>query len=309
MTIALDVAPTPRVGCVYRPQFAPERIGTAAAAADAAGLDELWLWEDCFLAGGISAAAIALAHSSRLTVGVGVLPVPMRNVAVTAMEIATLARAFPGRVRIGMGHGVLDWMAQIGERVDSPMTLFREYLTCLTALLRGEPVTFDGRYVHLDDVRLDWPPDPGTEVLAAATGPRTLRLSGELASGTVISGGTTPDALRSAVAHIRSGLARRPASQRAAPHSVVTYLLCTTGPNARQDLLDEIRHWQLDPDSDVGVQGTADDIATGARRWLAAGADTIILQPTADTAIEEFVEFVGAQVRPRLLSGNAAPRD
>jgi hypothetical protein len=40
------------------------------------------------------------------------------------MEIATLARAFPNRVRIGVGHGVQDWMAQIGAKVDSPMTLF-----------------------------------------------------------------------------------------------------------------------------------------------------------------------------------------
>jgi alkanesulfonate monooxygenase SsuD/methylene tetrahydromethanopterin reductase-like flavin-dependent oxidoreductase (luciferase family) len=308
VTIPRDAAATPRVGCVYRPQFAPERIAAAAAAADAASLDELWLWEDCFLAGGISAAAIALSHSSRLTVGVGVLPAPMRNVALTAMEIATLARAFPGRVRIGVGHGVQDWMAQIGEKVDSPMTMLREYLTCLTALLRGESVAFSGRYVHLEDVQLDWPPDPGTEVLAAATGPRTLRLSGELASGTVITGGTTPDALRSAVANIRSGLALRPESKRMAPHSVVTYLLCSTGPNARQDLLDEIRHWELDPDDDVGVQGTADEIATGAGRWLAAGADTIILQPSAETEIEGFVEFVGAAVRPRLVSGNTAPR-
>ena len=35
-----DAALTPRVGCVYRPQFAPERLAAAAAAADRAGLDE-----------------------------------------------------------------------------------------------------------------------------------------------------------------------------------------------------------------------------------------------------------------------------
>src|SRR5689334_17480950 len=100
--------PPIRLGCVYLPQFAPEQIAATARAADAAGLDELWLWEDCFLAGGISGAAIALANSDRLTVGVGVLPVPLRNVALTAMEIATLHRTFPGRVRIGLGHGVQD---------------------------------------------------------------------------------------------------------------------------------------------------------------------------------------------------------
>lgn len=288
----------PRVGCVFRPQSAPERIASAASVADAAGLDELWLWEDCFLAGGISAAAIALSHSQRLRVGVGVLPVPMRNVALTAMEIATLARAFPGRVRIGVGHGVQDWMAQIGEKVTSPMTLLREHLTCLTALLRGEEVTFHGRYVHLDGVRLDWPPSPAPEILAAAVGPKTLRLSGELADGTVITGGTSPAALRSAISHIRAGTERE-------RHSVVTYLLCTTGPHAQQDLHDEIAHWGFDLDADIGVAGTAQDIATAAQRWIDAGTDTIVFQPRAAEPIEEFVAFIGADVQPRVRRANS----
>ncbi len=284
-----------RVGCVYRPQFAPERLAATAAAADAAGLDELWLWEDCFVAGGISAAAIALSNSDRLAVGVGVLPAPMRNVALTAMEIAALARYFPGRVRIGIGHGVQDWMAQIGEKVASPMTLLREYLTCLTALLRGERVTFQGRYVSLDNVALDWPPDPGVELLAAAEGPKTLRLTGELATGTVITSGTTPAGLRAALEHVREGRQVRSGPR---PHAVVTYVICTTGPNARQDALDEIRHWNLDPADDVAVSGTAEEIANAARRWVEAGADTIVLQPTADTDIESFASFIGAEVQP-----------
>ncbi|MBI5340972.1 MAG: LLM class flavin-dependent oxidoreductase [Mycolicibacterium rufum] len=301
MTTPLDPKIPPRVGCVYRPQFAPERIAEAAAVADAAGLDDLWLWEDCFLAGGISGACLALSNSSRLSVGVGVLPAPMRNVALTAMEIATLVRAFPGRVRIGVGHGVQDWMAQVGAKVASPMTLLHEYISCLTALLRGDEVTFDGRYVHLEKVRLDWPPDVSTEILAAAVGPKTLRLSGQLADGTVITGGTTPDALRSAVEHIRAG---RESRSRPQPHAVVTYLLSATGPRAQQDLDEEIAHWGFDPLADVGVAGCAEDIALGAQRWIDAGADTVVFQPRADAVIEDFVEFVGTQVRPRLHRGD-----
>ena len=34
--------------------------------AEAAGFDELWLWEDCFYSGGIASAAAALAAGSRL---------------------------------------------------------------------------------------------------------------------------------------------------------------------------------------------------------------------------------------------------
>lgn len=288
---------TPRVGCVYRPQFAPERIASAASAADAAGLDELWLWEDCFLSGGISSAAIALSNSRRLRVGVGVLPAPMRNVALTAMEIATLARAFPGRVRIGVGHGVQEWMAQIGEKVESPMTFLREYLACLTALLRGQQVTFHGRYLHLDQVRLDWPPTTAPEILAAAVGPKTLRLSGELTDGTVLTSGTSPDAVRAAIGEIRAGTLEGQSRQ---PHSIVTYLLCATGLHAQQDLADEIEHWGFDPNGDIGVAGNADDVAAAAQRWIDAGADTIVFQPRPAEPIEEFVEFIGAQVRPRV---------
>jgi alkanesulfonate monooxygenase SsuD/methylene tetrahydromethanopterin reductase-like flavin-dependent oxidoreductase (luciferase family) len=124
------------LGVVFRPQLPPERLRPVAEAADAAGLDELWLWEDCFLESGIASAAAALAWTSRLTIGVGLLPVPLRNVALTAMEVATLERLFPGRLKIGVGHGVQDWMAQVGAKVSSPVTLLREHLDALRALLR-----------------------------------------------------------------------------------------------------------------------------------------------------------------------------
>jgi alkanesulfonate monooxygenase SsuD/methylene tetrahydromethanopterin reductase-like flavin-dependent oxidoreductase (luciferase family) len=288
---------TPRVGCVFRPQFAPETLVSAARAADTAGLDELWLWEDCFLSGGISAAAVALATTEHLTVGVGVLPAPMRNVALTAMEIATLCRAFPGRVRIGVGHGVQEWMAQIGAKVASPMTLLREYVTALRQLLDGCEVTVAGTYVKLDAVQLDWPPPAGTELLCAAGGPKTLALSGELASGTVITGGTSPDGLRAAVAHIDTGRALR---AHPTPHSVVTYLQCALGEDAEHRARQELRSWNFDVDDDLAVHGTPAQVAAGARRWVDAGADTIVFQPGADVDVAEFVTVVGTQVQPEL---------
>jgi alkanesulfonate monooxygenase SsuD/methylene tetrahydromethanopterin reductase-like flavin-dependent oxidoreductase (luciferase family) len=293
--------PGPRVGCVFRPQYAPEKLGAAARAADAAGLDEMWLWEDCFATGGISTAAIALANSDRMSVGVGVLPAPMRNVALTAMEIATLERAFPGRVRIGVGHGVQDWMRQIGVKVASPMTYLREYLVCLSALLRGETVTYAGRYVSLTDVCLEWPPTPKTELLAAATGPRTLELSGELATGTIISSGASPDGLRESLGHINSGLARRATP---GPHSVAVYIVCATGPDAHAVAKREVRQQEFDWAEDLAAFGTANEIARSAHRWVSAGADTVVLQPPSDTDtdIASFAAFIGSEVQP-LLKG------
>ncbi|MGA5892613.1 LLM class flavin-dependent oxidoreductase, partial [Streptomyces cellulosae] len=181
------------LGAVFRPQLATERLRSVVRAADAAGLDELWLWEDCFWEGGISTGAAALAWSERLRVGIGLLPVPLRNVAVTAMEAASLHRLFPGRPVIGVGHGVQDWMGQVGARVESPLTLLREHLLALRALLAGETVTTKGRYVSLDDVTLDWPPPGPVDVLAGGIGPRTVRLTGEAADGTILTADTSAD--------------------------------------------------------------------------------------------------------------------
>ena len=184
------------LGVVFRPERPPEQLRAVACAAEDAGLAELWLWEDCFKEGGIASASAALAWTERLRVGIGLLPVPLRNVALCAMEIATVARMFPGRFRVGVGHGVQEWMGQVGARAASPLTLLAEYLAALRMLLDGESVTVDGHYVRLSDVRLDWPPAPPPRLYSGAFGRRTFELIGRLADGTIITSGTSVAAMR-----------------------------------------------------------------------------------------------------------------
>ena len=59
------------VGTVFLPQLLPERLRDLARSADEAGLQELWLWEDCFRESAIASAAAALAWTEQLHVGVG----------------------------------------------------------------------------------------------------------------------------------------------------------------------------------------------------------------------------------------------
>ncbi|MEU2740089.1 LLM class flavin-dependent oxidoreductase [Streptomyces sp. NPDC007095] len=284
------------LGVVFRPQLPPERLRAVAHAADDAGLEELWLWEDCFLEGGISAAAAALAWTERVRVGVGLLPVPLRNVAVTAMEAATLHRMFPGRAILGVGHGVQDWMGQVGARAESPVTLLREHLDALRALLRGERVSTDGRYVKLDGVALDWPPAAAPEVLAGATGPRSLRLSGAAADGTVLTAATAPEGVRRARRLIDEG---RESAGRTDHHRVIVYLHTATGPDAPARLRAEIEANGEDPLPEHGVAGDAGAVAKAVQRLVEAGADTVVLQPTADEPDPEaFVRFAAREVRP-----------
>ncbi|MFF9109302.1 MULTISPECIES: LLM class flavin-dependent oxidoreductase [unclassified Streptomyces] len=287
------------LGVVFRPQLPPERLRAVAQVADAAGLEELWLWEDCFLEGGVSTAAAALAWTERVRVGIGLLPVPLRNVAVTAMEAATLERMFPGRAILTVGHGVQDWMGQVGARAESPMTLLREYLLALRALLRGERLSTEGRYVRLDDVALDWPPASPMPVLAGVTGPRSLRLSGEAADGTLLTIVNSADGVRRAREIVDEG--REAAGRLGDPHRVVVYLLTVTGPDAEARLRAELAAEGLTDVPGVGVAGDAETVAKAVREFHAAGADTVVLQPTGDEPDPEgFVRFAAREVRPLL---------
>ncbi|MGI5352190.1 LLM class flavin-dependent oxidoreductase [Streptomyces sp. CA-250714] len=306
------------LGAVFRPQLPPERLRSVVRAADEAGLEQLWLWEDCFLESGIATAAAALAWSERLRVGVGLLPVPLRNVALTTMETATLRRLFPGRFAVGLGHGVQDWMGQVGARADSPVTLLREHLNAMRALLRGERVTVEGRYVRLDGVALDWPPArtpetdaaraagtdlasaaaPDTAVFAGARGPRSLRLSGEAADGTVLDANTSLAGIRRARQLIDEG---RATAGRTDDHEVVHYLNTATGPDAAARLRAELAREGHDPATGPGVAGDAATVAEAVGQAIEAGADTVILQPTADEPDPEaFVRFAAQEVRPLL---------
>ena len=216
-----------------------------ARRADALGFDELWVVEDLGFRGGIAQAAIALAATERLRVGIGVLPVAARNVAFTAMELGTLAEVFPGRLDIGLGHGLPGWMRQVGAWPAGPLTLLREQTTALRALLSGESVTVDGRYVRLTDVRLESPPAVVPPILAGVRGPRSLALAGEIADGTVLAEPITPEYLRTSLALIGAG----------PDHRLVTYnVACVDDdPVAARSTVRPALEWIGEPDWAVHI--------------------------------------------------------
>jgi alkanesulfonate monooxygenase SsuD/methylene tetrahydromethanopterin reductase-like flavin-dependent oxidoreductase (luciferase family) len=254
-----------RYGAACVPQVPPERIPEVARAAEAAGLDEMWVWEDCFWVSGTSGVVAALAATERISVGVSLLPVPLRNVALTAMEITTLHRLFPGRVTVAVGHGAQDWMAQAGARPRSPMTLLREYLIALKALLRGETVTTSGRYVSLDRVTLDWTATPVPDVYLGGVGARTLRLAGELADGIVLDDASR---FRTALEIVTEGAAGRTERPRVVG-------------NAK-----------------AAPSETAARVAVRVRDLADAGADTVLLVPRERTTDPvAFMEFAAQTFR------------
>jgi alkanesulfonate monooxygenase SsuD/methylene tetrahydromethanopterin reductase-like flavin-dependent oxidoreductase (luciferase family) len=258
------------LAAIFPPTQPPERTGPVAAAADAAGLAQLWVWEDCFKESGVATATAMLAATRELSVGIGLLPVPLRNVALTAMEIATMARLFPGRLVPGVGHGVADWMAQVGAKAESPLTLLREYATALRALLHGETVTTHGRYVSLDEVKLDWPPGAVPPLLVGGIKPRTVTLAGQVGDGLILPGGQSPDDVRGAIGHFQSGRA-----VSAEPGRFVVFVAAPA-------------------DSEAGA------LASTVREYASAGSTHVALLavPEDQADLERFVTFLGREVAP-----------
>jgi alkanesulfonate monooxygenase SsuD/methylene tetrahydromethanopterin reductase-like flavin-dependent oxidoreductase (luciferase family) len=274
----------PRVGILFRPQLPPERLREFVISAEMAGLDDLWMWEDCFLEGGLTSATAALAWSSSLRIGLGLMPVPLRNPALAAMEVATLARLFPGRFVPAVGHGVLPWMEQVGARAPSPVTLLREWVTATRSLLRGDTVTVSGQYVRLSDVALDWPPAAVPPLLVGARGPKTLALAGELADGLVLDAGISPQGVRQAV--------DRAAARR--PHEVVVYVLCGAGVGSREQIKAELTK-SPEPLSSLAAVGSPEEVAETVRCFTRAGATTVVLQPTAqDPDVDATIRLAAA---------------
>ncbi|WP_454042052.1 LLM class flavin-dependent oxidoreductase [Cellulosimicrobium sp. Marseille-Q8652] len=212
----------PALGVMLPRALPADRIVPFARRAEEVGLDEVWVVEDLTFHGGIAQAATILATTERIGVGIGILPAATRAPSTAAMEAATLAALHPGRLQLGLGHGMPSWMRQIGVWPASPLGLLEETTATVRALLHGESVTCSGRYVQIDDVALYSPPAVAPPVLLGVRGPRSLEVAGRVADGTILDMPVTPEYLAGVRASVDAG--RASAGDAAPPeHRVVAF--------------------------------------------------------------------------------------
>jgi alkanesulfonate monooxygenase SsuD/methylene tetrahydromethanopterin reductase-like flavin-dependent oxidoreductase (luciferase family) len=281
---------------------------------EAADVDQLWVIEDCFFTAGISLAATALARTERLTVGIGILPAVARNPAITAMELATLANLAPGRLLAGIGHGVQEWMEQMGARTASPLTTLDEVIRVVRRLLHGDHVDFAGSEVVMRNVTLDAAPVTIPPVLAGVRGPKSLALAGRVADGVVLAEGAGPTFAREAIAATGApdpfrvsvftalGIHDDAATARRLMAPFVGGMLDEAGPAVlAHPHIDEIaeRHRERGVDGiadmpadwwiELGAIGTFDDAVRHAEALADAGVDDVAFfpGPTVELARED----------------------
>ncbi len=278
---------------MYDRAWDPAGLPAFAREVEALGVDDLWVVEDLGWNGGISAAAVALGATERLRVGLGIAPAPLRSPALLAMEIATLARVFPGRLVAGVGHGVREWMRQVGVAPRSPLALLEETLGALRGLLRGERVTVDGRELRIDGVELVHPPakDAAPQVIAGVVSPKSLELAGRAAQGTLVAEGHGPQDLRAARAAAERGGAD-------GDHTITVFTFLGLGEAAAPALREAVRghaEWLgRDVSETFAAGGTPEEAATAIRSLGDAGAETVVVRVCGPEPLAQLREVMGA---------------
>ncbi|HVF05565.1 MAG TPA: LLM class F420-dependent oxidoreductase [Frankiaceae bacterium] len=158
-----------------------DRLGYAVAwAAEAYGSDV------------VTVLTWVAAQTTRIDVGSGIMQIPARSPAMTAMTAASLDALSGGRFRLGIGvSGPQVSEGWHGVRYDKPLGRTREYVDVVRRALSRERLTAPGPHYPLP-----LPDGPGKPlklivhpvrdripIYVAAVGPKNLELTGEVADG------------------------------------------------------------------------------------------------------------------------------
>ena len=161
-----------------------------ARVAESSGLDSIWVYDHLIFRfppepdEGLNEAWTTLTALApvvpRVELGALVMCSSFRNAGLMAKMAGTLDDLSGGRLILGLGCG---WHQPeydaFGFPFDHRVGRFEEDLEVVSRLLRGEEVTFEGRWSRFDRARLLPPPARRTPTLVAAKGERMLRLTAQ----------------------------------------------------------------------------------------------------------------------------------
>jgi len=179
-----------------------------ARRAVAAGATSLWMAEHLgYREAAVTCMAFVLSTERAVVVPTAVSPY-LWHPTPTAMALATLAEAAPGRVALAVGVGNPLFLQESGKELLKPVRAVREFVECLRGLWSGEPVRYEGELFRLAGARMAFRPSEAIPIYIAAMGPDMLRLTGRMADGVVLSAGLSVDYVKHSLALVREGATR-----------------------------------------------------------------------------------------------------
>ncbi len=175
----------------YWPWFSPEEQVELAQLADELGLDSVWISE-AWGQDAVSVLGLLAGKTERVALGSGLMQIPARQPAATAMAAATLDVLTGGRFRLGLGvSGPQVSEGWYGVPFRRPLRRTREYVEIVRKVLAREaPLEHAGEEwtLPLPDglgkpLKLLAKPVSDVPIYLGAIGPKAVEQVGEIADG------------------------------------------------------------------------------------------------------------------------------
>ncbi|MCY4493211.1 MAG: LLM class flavin-dependent oxidoreductase [Acidimicrobiaceae bacterium] len=159
--------------------------------AEERGFDSVWQADSRLVREVCVPMAAFASTTDTIKIGSGVVDCWTRNPARLASTFSTLDDLAPGRIILGLGAWWDPLAAKVGIDRARPLRVMREVVESCRALLACDgPVDYDGYFVHLDGVELDYVHQErrakDVPIYIGATGMKMMELAGKIADGVVL---------------------------------------------------------------------------------------------------------------------------
>jgi F420-dependent oxidoreductase-like protein len=257
-----------------------------------AGVRQIWLAQQ-FDHDAIALAGLVGAAVPGLGVGTSVVPINPRHPLIVASLAQTAQAASHGNFSLGLGLGAhAPEQTAFGTAWPNTIDRLREHLQVLRSIFDTGAVDFHGNEFTASP---EWPVTvPGgnpVPVYVAAMGPKALRVSGELADGTLpfLAGPRTIEELIVPTITEAAAAAGRPAPRVIA---MVPVLVTDDVDGGRDVAAEQLAFYGTIPSyqkvidregvgsvADLAAVGDAESVLRQLRRYLDAGATDVVLSP------------------------------
>lgn len=150
----------------------------------------VWQAESRLVRDAIVPMAAYAAVTEKIKVGSGVINNWTRNIGLLASTFLTLDDLAPDRIICGIGAWWDPLAKNVGIDRSKPLKAMKETITVFKRLLNMERVSFDGEFVHVNNIELDVVhgrrSPRNVPVYIGATGDQMMMMTGEIADGVVM---------------------------------------------------------------------------------------------------------------------------
>lgn len=292
-----------------------ERLVAYATRAEELGLSSLWVWDHLFLGArrafpffeSLTTLTMLAEHTRTMTLGTGVLVLPIRDPVLLAKTTGTIQIISDGRLALGMAAG---WYEREFEATGVPFKgrgkLFERNLEVVRRLWEEDMVTGTYDALNLRSVRMLPRPVPPPQVLVGGYVDRVLHRVATKSDGWLTYFYTAQSFSRAwqKIRHFAEEAGRDPDKLK----NVAQLPFCVSDSYESADrsvrqFVDEyfdVAPWsESTPES--SIRGTAEQCAEQLAEHIAVGSQHIVLVPY-NYEIDQVERFV-TEVLPRLGSG------